>query len=326
MVFLPAPFARLLAAVVLVLACSWNAPHDNPLDPSVGGSIEGRVLTRRATPIAGALVSIPQAGRFCSSDSAGGFFLLGLPAESVKLVVSAEDYAPETSGLSLAKGRIDSVVYYLNGLPYFEGCSLTTHVHDRSWPPEPLRFASLSCVASDLDGAPDVESVWVEIPDLGCSSRLGFDPNRGRYAQTLYAGSIPGQSLDSLVGKGVFFRVLDKEGAEGDQEEVRVSRIISDLPVQLFPAGGLDTVATDTNFVWNRFDLGYWVTYYAEVVRIEGGGPSSVVASFEIDRPEDTTFRLNHSLLAPGDYYWTVEVLDAFGNSSRASEELFHAR
>src|SRR5512138_3011789 len=103
-------------ALVAALRCSWDAPRDNPFDPNLGGNISGRVLTRRATPLAGAMVGLPSAGRRIETDSNGRFELLGLPDESAWVYVSADGYAAESVRLGLARGVIDTVTTYLNGL------------------------------------------------------------------------------------------------------------------------------------------------------------------------------------------------------------------
>ena len=270
----------LALAVVAALRCSWDAPRDNSLDPSLGGNISGRVLTRRATPIAGARVSVPGVGR---------------------LIVTA----------------------YLNGLPYLQNCKLTTHVYGRGWPPEPLEFCTLTATAGDIDGASDVDSVWVEIPAIGSSERLSYDSDSRVYVQTLRAADLPGEGLDTLVGQEVRFNVADLESTVAACTLSGVSRIIYDLPEPAFPSGGVDTLSSDTLFTWYRFDHGFGVRYHGQIVRIEGGSPAGIAAEF--DTP-DTALLVNSGLLNSGDYYWTIEAIDGFGNSSRSAEEVFHAR
>jgi len=313
-----------LLIVPLLLACSWDAPRDNPLDPNLGGNIEGRVLTRRATGIHGAEAVIPALGRFACTDSSGTFEFRGLDEDSVWVRVAAEGYAADSARLGLKKGRIDTVTRYLNGLPFFSECRISSHVYGRGWPPEPLSFFRLTARVADPDGAPDIDSVWAEIPCIEYAERLTFDPEEEHFVQPIW--EIPGQSPETLVGQAVSFKVVDNEGGSGLETGSRVMRIIYDLPEPRFPAGGLDTVDIDTTFAWRVFDYGYEVGYHAEIVRVEGGGPAGVVMTFDAAGSADTTFRVTTDSLPEGDYYWTVEAIDRFGNSSRSAEELFHAR
>jgi hypothetical protein len=308
-------------AVVAAVRCSWDAPRDNPLDPTLGGNIGGRVLTRRATPIAGARVNVPAAGRIVQTDSDGGYDLRGLPEETAWVYVTADGYSPESARVVLTRGVVDTVTAYLDGLPYLQNCRLTTHVYGRSWPPEPLRFCILTASAGDVDGASDVDSVWVEIPAIGFSQRLPYNSDEKLFRQTLWAEDLPGQALDTLVGQEVRFYVTDLESTVAACTLSGITRIITDLPEPAFPSGGLDTLSSDTLFTWRRFDHGFGVRYHGQVVRIEGGSPAGVAAEF--DTP-DTNLLVNSAELNSGDYYWTIEAIDGFGNSSRSAEELFH--
>jgi hypothetical protein len=318
--------ANLGVGLLLALALSCHAPHDNPFDPALGGNVAGRVLTRRATPIAGARVQVAAAGREDVTDSAGSFYIYDLPEESVWVVTRADSFAPDSAWVGLAAGQVDSLTRYLDGLPYIRSCEVTSHVYGRSWPPDPLAFCRLAAEAGDVDGEADVESVWVEIPDLAIARRLAYDPDRRSFRMTIWADSLPGLSLETLVGLKTDLRVADKEGAVSRGPDCTLGRIIMDLPVIVYPAGGLDTVATDTTFRWHQFSHGFGVSYHCEVTRIEGGGPGGVAATFDTPRTGDTSYRFNRALLAPGDYYWTVEAIDAQGNSSRSLEELFRVR
>jgi hypothetical protein len=100
-----------------------------------------------------------------------------------------------------------------------------------------------------------------------------------------------------------------------------MNRIITDLPVPEFPASGEDTLSGDTVFSWRQFDHGYAVRYHGQIVRIQGGSPAGVAADFAVT---DTTWRFSAALLDSGDYYWTIEAIDEFGNSSRSAEEVLY--
>ena len=311
-----------MLAVVATLRCSWDAPRDNPLDPTLGGNISGHVLTRRATPIVSARVSVPSVGRVVETDSAGSFELRGLPDESTRIYVTADGYAADSTCCVLAKGRIDTITTYLNGLPFLQNCRVTTHYYERDWPSEPMEFCNLYATAGDGDGDADLDSVWVEIPAIGYSQRMAYDPDSLAFIRTIWFSNLQGISMETLVGRDVRFNVADME-ATSAVKIAGATRIITDLPEPAFPSGGQDTLSSDTAFVWYRFNHGYTVSYHSEVVRIESGSPAGIVAEFDA---ADTTHRFAASSLASGYYTWTVEAIDAFGNSSRSAEELFYVR
>ncbi|MEO0108927.1 MAG: carboxypeptidase-like regulatory domain-containing protein, partial [candidate division WOR-3 bacterium] len=111
-----------LALSLTGLGC--NAPRDNPLDPGLGGNIEGRVLTRSALPIHNAYLELLEAGRLARSDSSGRFGLYNLPVGTFLLRCSADSFAPDSSDVVLAKGRIDTLTLELDGLPFFRFAQL----------------------------------------------------------------------------------------------------------------------------------------------------------------------------------------------------------
>ena len=318
-------FLPLVVALAFAAAsrCSWDAPRDNPLDPSLGGNISGRVLTRRASPIVAARVDIPGADRAAQTDSLGRFYLSGLPDESCWVFVSAGGYAAESACVGLEMGEIDTLVVYLNGLPSLQDCRVTTHVYGRGWPPEPLQFCTLRATADDADGQADLDSVWVEIPAIGYSQRLTYNSDDKLFVQTIWAEDLPGRAMDTLVGQEIRFNVVDLESTAATVVLDGITRIITELPEPAFPSGGLDTLSSDTVFSWYRFSRGYAVTYSGQVVRVQGGSPAGVAAEFET---ADTAWLFDPSQLDSGDYYWTVEAIDGFGNSSRSAEELFHVQ
>jgi hypothetical protein len=160
-----------------------------------------------------------------------------------------------------------------------------------------------------------------ERPDL---SLVFQNPDLQLFTQTLWADPDSLPSIETLVGLPVQFGIVDKESASVLAKPENAFRIIRDLPEPEFPSGGLDSLYADTTFIWHRFNYGYWVSYHNEIVRIEGGGPAGVAATFDGDDAADTTFLVSVASLASGDYYWTVEAIDAFGNSSRSAEERFH--
>jgi len=311
---------------VLVAGCNWHAPRNNEFDPQRGGNIEGRVLTRSARAVAGAEVLVRDAGRLCYADSAGGFRLFGLPEESLRVVITADSFVPDSVTVALRRGVIDSIMVSLNGRPLVLACGLKTHVYGRNWPPDPLSFCEMTASVSDRDGDSDVDSVWVEVRDAVLRKRLEYDPDRRVFSSTLYAGSLPGQSLEPLVGCDFVFQVADREGATAAAPPTQIVRVMCCLPEPVFPSSGTDSLSGDTTFVWHRYKYDYPASYHGEVVRIEAGGPAGVALSFDRPAPDDTTGRVAISSLLSGEYYWTVEVIDGYGNSCRSAEQRFYVR
>jgi hypothetical protein len=306
------------------LNCSLNAPRDNPLDPNLGGNIWGRVTSRNAYEIADVEVFIPFADAITYTDTCGEFSLYVLPEDSMYIFFVHENYALESTMVVPEKGKIDTLTMELNGLPYFTEYEATTHYYDRNLPADPLYFCELSTIAGDIDGEIDIDSVWVEIPDLSYSRKLDYDLDEQKFIYTLYTDELPGQTLEALVGEAIFFNIADKGGAIVQSPPYYIARIIYQAPGVIFPIRGTDILMFDTTFVWHKYNYGYYVSYHGEIIKIISGGPAGVVQYFNVSDQNDTTFYVNISILNLGEYYWTLEVIDDFGNSARSKEYRFY--
>jgi hypothetical protein len=312
------------AIFLFLLNCSFDAPRDNPLDPNLGGNIWGRVLSRNAYGIADVEISIPDADVITYTDTSGNFGLYVLPEDSMYVFFTHDSYSPESAIIAPKISEIDTIIVELNGLPYFIDCKVTTHYYDRNLPAGPLYFCELSAITGDIDGDIDIESVLVEIPALSYSQRLNYDPDIQMFMHKLYADELPGMTLEALVGKQIFFEVIDKDNTVVRSSPYYISRIMYQSPDIIFPSGGLDILTVDTTFIWHKYDYGFGVYYHGEIVRIISGGPAGVAFEFEVLSQNDTTYNVSVSVLDPGEYYWTLEVIDDFGNSARSKEERFY--
>ncbi|KPJ73482.1 hypothetical protein AMJ52_03635 [candidate division TA06 bacterium DG_78] len=318
-------FLILYCTIILFsLNCSLDAPRDNPLDPNLGGNIWGRVLSRNSYGIAEVEVSIPDVDVITYTDTSGDFGLYVLPEDSMYIFFTHDSYSPESAIIVPKTSEIDTIIVELNGLPYFINCDVTTHYYDRNLPAGPLYFCELSTIAGDIDGDIDIDSVLVEIPALSYSQRLNYDPDIQMFMHKLYADELPGMTLEALVGKQIFFKIIDKDNTAVRSSPYYISRIIYQSPDVIFPSGGLDVLIADTTFIWHKYDYGFYVHYHGEIVRIIGGGPAGVASEFDVFAQNDTTYNVSVSILDPGEYYWTLEVIDSFGNSARSKEERFY--
>jgi hypothetical protein len=314
-----------LLGIALALCGACNAPHDNPRDPLLGGSLEARVMTRRATGISGATVTVESAGRYEYTDSIGWVGLYGLPPCSSWVSAQASGYAPESVRMCFTRGRTDTFSWYLDGQPYLRKYSVTTHRNYHDYPRNPDNFFQLSTQAGDPDGASDIDSVWAEIPGLDLAYPLEYDQTLHDYTITLNADSLPGGSLEALAGTPVYFYVVDRESVVTQSDPCTVTRIIYDSLYPGFPSGEgqMDSVHGFTTFAWRPFNEGYWVRYRGDIVKDIGFGEELVETdSFFTAGPLDTTFRYDASSLRDT-FLWTLEAIDTFGNSCRSKEEVF---
>jgi hypothetical protein len=307
---------------ILLLAC--EAERDNPLDPESPyykgtGAIIGWVKTRTGEPISGMTLTVePETTEyeFCFSNEEGFYEFEEVAAGSCKVIASKKGYAADSNWIEVAVGREDTVNFFLDILPGFTSCKVSTHHILQNY------YACPEAEVFDGDGLIDIDSVvfWVaELPDT-----LSLEYDAGAYRKIIYTDDLPGHSLEDLIGKDCFFRVIDKAGKQVSSSPVRAARIIYETPRVVKPVN-FEEVGQNPELVWYKADLSYPYTYTVEVTNIKSGMPPVMVWSKGEISAGDTTVTVP-ILLSPDYYYWSVWVVDEFGDRSRSKEAGFEVK
>ena len=101
-----------------------------------------------------------------------------------------------------------------------------------------------------------------------------------------------------------------------------VDRIIEQTPVPAAPQG-LEPVADPRpTLTWEPAALPFPFTYRVDVVQVFDANIHTVLHTVEAIPSSATTLRVP-APLGRGTYYWTLSVVDAFGNRSRSKEAGF---
>ena len=323
------------AAVLLIVGagCLGDAPHDNPLDPRSDdfedeGAVVGRVVTRADVPLPGAEVRlVPPAevslpALSTSTDGQGRFRFAGAPAASgYAIEVDMEGFSEAALGeIAVEAGREQTLdPLRLNALPAFEEVALRTVHVSRWWPETDVFFLEVDAAVIDADGLNDVAEVRFEVPALGFGVALE-SLGGGHYNRTVEADSLPARNLEALIGEALRLTVADQTGAE---EEIAppLTRVIDVTPVALDPQG-LETVATGQPvFAWEPAPVSFPFTYRLDVFRDDANRAVRVATVAAI--APSTTSTAAPEVLPQGTYFWTISVVDAFGNRSRSKEAGF---
>jgi len=313
----------LILAIIALLPCTFcSAPHDNPFDPTLSGTLQGWVVDRQGNGIEGAGISLAPVNIDETTDDRGQFKVYSLPPDQILIRCRHSLYASESLSCRLERGRIDSVYFALNGLPKLVSGKITTFHWVRSWPLDDLYFCTTEAAIDDPDGMADVDSVTLSVPQLALRAGLDYDQHRRTYSHTIWAESLPGGQLEILSGKPFHLQARDQLGAVDSSGPHYISRIVYPVPKTLFPRGWQDTVPATFTLVWTKFREGYGASYALEIVHIETNRVAYSHQSFSID---DTSHLLLFPL-APGNYYWTIAVRDEFGNTARDKETAFVVR
>ena len=332
----------LLIGMVCVLSlaagtgCLGDAPHDNPFDPNSEdfvreGGVSGLVTNRTGAPLPEAevrLVSGPSSTQFellARTDSQGEFEITGAAEGSgYRLLVHKDGYDDEMlEALEIKPGIVEELsALRLNALPVITNTAFRTIHISRWWPGDDLFFLEVNADIADADGPFDIERVWFEIPDLSYSITLDAQVQpAGRYDKLIRDDSLsPPVSLQSLLGKTLRLNVRDKQGIVVTSDAGQLVRVLEDTPDALEPTSDAVLDNSRPRLIWQPFPPRFDFTYRIDVFRKDANFQPLVR---QIDNiPMDVT-SLQLESLPIAAYFWTVTVIDAFGNQSRSKQAGF---
>jgi hypothetical protein len=331
-----------LGGLIVVLAvllggpgCLDNAPRDNPLDPLSGayrdeGAVAGRV-TRFYSPypgLAGARVRLvpapesPLPELVATTDAEGRFLLSGVRAGSYAVLAERPGFAGDADTVTVRAGALSEIEVRLDALPVVTAQSLRSVRISRWWPTEDLLRLEVEVDVEDPDGPGDVDRVWLSLAELSYADTLHATQTPGRFAGTIPAGQLPGGQIHTLVGRAFRVRVRDHAGRISEGAPLTLIRMIDQVPLPVSPQG-FETVSTPRPLmVWEPQALPFPFTYRVSVVRVDPDVQTTVLVVGAL-APSATSLMAPQDL-PPGSYFWTVSVVDGYGNSSRSKEAGFN--
>jgi hypothetical protein len=296
----------------LGLSCAPDAPHDNPVDPSSPafsntGAVTGQVvlLSDPRIGIPSAQVAVDSSGPVYLADAAGRFTIGSLPAGPAVLVTSKEGYWADTVHVTVQTQARLPLEIRLDALPTVDGSLVVTQKIDEYFPGPSYR-AEISADVNDPDGISDVDSVWSVV--AGLHFAMSYSPVSRLYQVTVLDNNLPTNNLQWLVGKEIQIEARDFAGAVADAGGLYVSRIIEESAIPLAPAPG-DTTGT------------FFHTLTLAIVRQDAGTQTPIWSQSGVDASLQS-YEYGDSLVA-GSYFWTIAVVDEFGNVCRSKPSSF---
>jgi len=174
---------------------------------------------------------------------------------------------------------------------------------------------------TDDDGLVDIAGVSVSIPEISFEVALQPTSPPGTFSVSLTEDEIAGATLHELAGRDFVFDVTDQFGSSVTSGPWYISRIIDYEPETATPSGSQEVPGGTPLLTWVSADVPFSHTYTVEVYRVDGGVETRVLTESAV--PSSSTSYQLVDALATGQYYWTVSVVDAFGNRSRSREAGF---
>ncbi|HLP15091.1 MAG TPA: carboxypeptidase regulatory-like domain-containing protein [Bacteroidota bacterium] len=304
--------------------CVSDVPHENAYDPLsanpiVGTGLSGTIVLKNypAQHVAGAVVTLLPAMMSAITDTNGTFSFGHVPDGVTALAVQKTLCAPETVRVSLARDETRTLTIELNSLPSVTNTRVVMRKIDQWWP-NPIYSASVSASADDANGVNDLDSLWVTVDTL--RFEMTYSVTDRNFQAVITPASLPSNSLEWLIGKPIMVHARDKGGAIGMSPATYAARIIENEAQPVYPALQ-DTVVASPEFSWSPPGSEFPFTYSLTVVRLDAGtqtvvwtraGLGSYLRAFQYP-----------ASLQPGLYFWTIAIVDEFGNMAQSKESTF---
>lgn len=324
----PRLFIPLISATLLIAGCFDGATRHNPLDPLSENFLDEGGLTIQVTTfypprtgLAGVDLFLEPSGLTRSTNGSGDVSFEGLTSGSYTLTASKADFETTTHVANIRAGERTRVEIPMAGLPTFSAFQVTA-VHVSRWfpPPEELFSIEIRATLNDADGIADIDSVWVLLPDFAYEQLIAFQTAPGQYFLSIPSTSLPA-NLESLFGRSFQLRAKDRAGFENLSDPQSFVRVIRETPLAIEPQGLAELSTTQPSFEWESISLDFPFSYRIDIVRVDQNIQSTVQVIENIPSTSTTTNALES--LSSGEYFWTVSIVDEFGNRSRSREAGF---
>ena len=314
----------IVAAALVIGGCVEDAPHDNPLDPQSPhytgtGSFSGKValLNLPESGVAAVRISTIPSTVTIVTDSSGNFQFSEIPAGTYDIVASKNLFIPDTLHVSIGTGGRQTVVFAFNGYPEVVSVRILTRKIDQ-WYPNPAYFAEITADITDPNGIADLDSAWFSVDSI--LFPLTYSVTDKNFQLTITSYQLPSNNLEWLVGKPLTVIARDRENSSSISAPFYVTRTIEQEASPNSPAFQ-DTTSSSPLLLWTPPDVRFVYTYSLSIVRVDNGSEFVVWSQDNIGN-HLLTYQYP-SILARGNYFWTIAVVDEYGNYARSKESSF---
>ena len=314
----------LLSINSFIIGCFSDAARDNPLDSnnirqnlSLSGTVQSYYPHPPRSILAGAKLLLLPLNILATSDAEGFFKFINLPAGSYSIVCQKEGFYTDTLEVDIPTEN--SLDFFLDGSPYFEQIVVTSQRISHFPPIEDQYYLELNITASDTDGVEELDIVWFEVNELSLTDTLDKTTTPGQFNAKIQTDII---SLYNFIGRAFELYVKDKFGAVVKSDPNYVTRIIEQIPILLNPSQG-DTISNQPlELFWEPIFLPYNFHLSIEIMNINEFGFPTPIDFIDAISSNKSSY-IYTTVLNPGLYFWTLYIMDDFGNSSRSKEGAF---
>lgn len=313
----------LILLLIGLSGCVGDAPRDNPLDPQSDryvpvGSLTGRLVMKNTSAgIAGAEIVRLSNSASVETDSGGYFTVSGLATGLQTFIAVKQNFPNDTFSVTIPAGGSAQIIRELNSAPVVISREILTHKIDYV---EffPRYYISVTASVTDPNGIVDLNAVWFAVSTYRFP--MEYSPTAKNFSVTVEKDSFPTNSIEWLIGKPLTIVSMDAQGAVNIGEAFTVSRIIENSATPITQ----DTTTGTPLFKWKPPAVSF---NYTSTITVSRRGTETTVWKYPglISFFEELQYPTDGSVapLSAGNYFWTITIVDDFGNTSRSQESYF---
>jgi hypothetical protein len=301
--------------------CEWTPERDNPLDPnsnSFNPVLTGEVTNLANTSISQAIVTLHPEGVAVVTGDDGVYRFEGVDLGEYALTVQKMDHVGDTVTVNIVSGGITTQDFQINALPVFDSVSVTSHnIYSL---PQHNRHVTVYCMITDPDENKSLVSIMVLFEDdtLGF---LQYDGVTGIFSRNFLDTTFSVISFQDIVGRPFTLIATDTSDSYSMSESYYTNRFL-DIPNVISPV--YDQVGRIPTLYWENFSNYF---SYFQNIRIFDDDRILVWDTLAVDAAVTQVIVTDSLQLTsppgPDNYYWTLEIIDLYGNTSVSQEAIF---
>ncbi|MCB0745189.1 MAG: hypothetical protein KDC67_14875, partial [Ignavibacteriae bacterium] len=306
----------------IILINSCNAPRNNPLDPnstlSKISTLEGTIKTISVPqlPIENAKIFWQNEGIISSTDGNGFFRIENIEPKDGWIFIEKENFSTDSLFITFENQKKISLTIFLNSIPKISDLQFYSITKNKF--PTGQNY-NLKIKAKISDEENDIDSVFIELPELKAKKELLYNASTKYYENSIYLEDLNITSIDIIIGKEFTINVFDSDAKKFIAGKTNIKRIIKEEIMTTAPSGR-DTVFTgNPTLEWQRFKPGFQFKYLLEIYTDEV--PAILIWQKEIASTEIQY--LTDAYLSKGDYFWVIWAIDEFGNRIQSKPASF---
>jgi hypothetical protein len=309
--------------------CEWTPERDNPLDPGsdlFNPILTGEVRNLANTPVSQAIVTLYPEGNAVVTSDDGVYRFEGVDLGEYTLTVQKTDHVDDTVDVDITFGGTTTQELYINALPVFDSVSVTSHNIEQEFTNDV--YVTVEAWIYNGDGDPSMDSVLVVFEDdtLGYLNNTQTIDHHGIFhcdfgIDTAFTNIDP-FSLELILGRAFLLTVFDFQGGLNNSDPSCLIRFL-EPPFTNNPSGPGPYPQAPT-FDWDLYDVEF---EFLQNLHVFDNIGDLVWDSLSI-APDVIQVTATSSLpptqpTGPLFYYWTLEIVDIFGNTTRSQELIF---